>query len=205
MSVYIEGDKSNFISKNKVLALKTFLKNESLKENFDVKKLVINYKDYLKSGNFKITFSKPDFKVVLLSEEESKREELLRKLKSKSRSNILRERRKMEEELEKEKTSVGKNLFKKYEKALKMSGGQLPLPSKMMENKDDMNSLIELMKNPLFNSQLNNNPIIKKYYDSLVSNTLSSQDMSHIVKPELVEKSGIIHRIMEDNDTEEED
>lgn len=187
MSVYIEGDKSQFISKNKVLVLKNFLKNESKKEDFSLKKLVINDKDYLSSGSLKITYTKPDFKVILLTEEEAKREELLRKLRSKSRSNILRERRKMEEELEKEKTMVSKNLFKKYEKALKMTGGGLPLPSKMMENKDDMNNLIELMKNPLFNSQLNSNPLIKKYYD------------------ELVTQNGTQNIIKNDNDTEEED
>ena len=199
MSVFIEGDKSQFLSKNKVVALKNFLKNESKKEDFSLKKLVMNDKDYLKSGNFKITFSKPDFKVVLLSEEESKREELLRKLKSKSRSNILRERKKMEEELEKEKPSVGKNLFKKYEKALKMSGGALPLPSKMMENKDDMNSLVELMKNPLFSSQLNNNPMIKKYYDELVKNMDNNMHSSNL------QSNNLQSVIQNDNDTEEED
>jgi len=199
MSVFIEGDKSQFLSKNKVLALKNFLKNESKKEDFSLKKLVINDKDYLTSGSLKITFSKPDFKVILLTEEEAKREELLRKLKSKSRSNILRERKKMEEELEKEKASVGKNLFKKYEKALKMSGGALPLPSKMMENKDDMNSLVELMKNPLFNSQLNNNPMIKKYYDELVKNMDNNMHSSNL------QSTNLQSVIQNDNDTEEED
>jgi hypothetical protein len=202
MSVYIEGDKSQFISKNKVLALKNFLKNESKNEDFNLKKLVINDKDYLSSGSLKITFSKPDFKVVLLTEEKAKREELLRKLKSKSRSNILRERRKMEEELEKEKENVGKNLFKKYEKALKMSGGALPLPSKMMENKEDMNSLIELMKNPLFSSQLNNNPLIKKYYQGLVSNIESNNMNSQNISQSVISQSIISQN---DNDTEEED
>ena len=95
MSVYIEGDKSQFLSKNKVLNLKTLLRTESKKEDFNLKKLVINDKDYLSSGSLKITYTKPDFKVILLTDEEAKREELLRKLKSKSRSNVLRERRKM--------------------------------------------------------------------------------------------------------------
>lgn len=194
MSVYIEGDKSQFVSKNKILALKNFLKNESKKEDFSLKNLVINDKDYLSSGSLKVTYTKPDFKVTLLTEDETKREELLRKLKSKSRSNILRERKKMEEELEKEKASVGKNLFKKYEKALKMSGGALPLPSKMMENKDDMNSLIELMKNPLFSSQLNNNPMIKKYYQELVKNMDSN-----------LQSNNLQSNVHNDNDTEEED
>ena len=199
MSVFIEGDKSQFLSKNKVVALKNFLKNESKKEDFSLKKLVMNDKDYLTSGSLKISFSKPDFKVILLTEEEAKREELLRKLKSKSRSNILRERKKMEEELEKEKASVGKNLFKKYEKALKMSGGALPLPSKMMENKDDMNSLVELMKNPLFSSQLNNNPMIKKYYDELVKNMDNNMHSSNL------QSTNLQSVIQNDNDTEEED
>jgi hypothetical protein len=187
MSVYIEGDKSQFLSKNKVLALKTFLKNESLKENFDVKKLVINDKDYLTSGSLKITFSKPDFKVILVTENELKREELLRKIKSKSRSNVLKERRKMEEVLEKEKATIGKNLFKKYEKVLKMNGGELPLPSSMLENKDDMLRLMELMKNPILNNELKSNPMIKSYYDGLVKNMNNTQN------------------IKDDNDTEEED
>jgi hypothetical protein len=192
MSVYIEGDKSQFLSKNKVLALKTFLKNEAQKENFDVKKLDVNDKDYLKSGSLKISFTKPDFKVVLLTEEQTKRELLLRKIKSKSRSHILKERRKMEEELEKEKTTIGKNLFKKYEKALRMYGSDLPLPSKMLENKDDMSRLMEFMNNPAITQQLKSNPAIKSYYDGLVNNT------------ENVSQSNI-HSIQNDNDTEEED
>jgi hypothetical protein len=194
MSVFIEGDKSLFLSKNKVLALKTFLRNESKKEDFDFKKLVINEKDYLAKGSFKISFTKPDFKVTLLTEEEAKREELLRKLKSKSRSNMLRERKKFEQELDKEKASVSKNLFKKYEKALKMSGSNLPLPSKMMENKDDMATLMELMKNPLFGSQLNNNPMIKKYYNELVSQMNNTHSVSQSVS----------QSIINDTDTEEE-
>jgi hypothetical protein len=188
MSVYIEGDKSQFLSKNKVLALKTFLKNESQKENFDVKKLQLNDKDYLKSGSLKISFTKPDFKVVLLNEEQTKRELLLRKIKSKSRSHILKERKKMEEELEKEKTTIGKNLFKKYEKALRMYGSDLPLPSKMLENKDDMSRLMEFMNNPAITQQLKSNPAIKSYYDGLVNNT-----------------ENVIHSVQNDNDTEEED
>jgi hypothetical protein len=194
MSVYIEGDKSQFLSKNKVLALKTFLRNEGKKEDFDFKKLSVNDKDYLASGSLKITFTKPDFKVTLLTDEEAKREELLRKLKSKSRSNMLRERKKFEQELEKEKASVSKNLFKKYEKALKMSGSNLPLPSKMMENKDDMVTLMELMKNPLFGSQLNNNPMIKKYYNELVSQMNNTHSVSQSVSQSVINET----------DTEEE-
>jgi hypothetical protein len=194
MSVYIEGDKSQFLSKNKVLALKTFLRNEGKKEDFDFKKLSVNDKDYLASGSLKITFTKPDFKVTLLTDEEAKREELLRKLKSKSRSNMLRERKKFEQELEKEKASVSKNLFKKYEKALKMSGSNLPLPSKMMENKEDMSTLMELMKNPLFGSQLNNNPMIKKYYNELVSQMNNTHSVSQSVSQSVINET----------DTEEE-
>jgi hypothetical protein len=192
MSVYIEGDKSQFLSKNKVLALKTFLKNEAQKENFDVKKLQLNDKDYLKSGSLKISFTKPDFKVVLLTEEQTKRELLLRKIKSKSRGHILKERRKMEEVLEKEKNTIGKSLFKKYEKVLRMNGGELPLPSQMLENKDDMSRLMELMKNPILFNELKSNPAIKSYYDGLVNNM------------ENVSQSNI-HSVQNDNDTEEED
>jgi hypothetical protein len=207
MSVYIEGDKTQFLSKNKVLALKTFLKNESLKENFDVKTLVINNKDYLSSGSLKISYNKPDFKVLLLTEQESKREELLKKIKSKSRGHILKERKKFEEEMEKEKATVGKNLYKKYEKALKMSGSMgLPSPSKMMENPNDMLGLLELMKNPMFSNQLKSNPQVKNYYSELMNSLKDGLDGKFNLETNgLDKKAGVINNVKEDNDTEEED
>lgn len=163
MSVYINGDRSNFLSKGKIKKLKEELKKLEKPYNFSS----IKYKDYLKEGNgFTIKVTKNDFNVNIISEKEAKKEELRKKLRGKILSSSHNTSGAFHKVLNEEKKNVDKTLYKKYRQAL-ASGNKSNVipPSEVMANPDKYKQMISIFSSDMFKKQ--GSSAIRNYYETL--------------------------------------
>lgn len=215
MNVYIKGDRTNFLSKGKVKKLKEELKK--LEKPYDFNS--IKYKDYLKEGNgFTIKTIKNDFHVELISEKETKREELRKKLRGKILSSSHNTSSAFNKVLNEEKKNVDKNLYKKYRLAL-ASGNKSNVipPSEVMANPDKYKQMISIFSSDMFKKQ--GSSAVKNYYETLREKLnipkysppppKPPQNLDFSVPDKIVEKTQLneddTNDLNKDVETEEED
>lgn len=163
MSVFITGDRTNFISKGKIKKLKENLKKLEKPYNFDS----IKYKDYLKEGNgFTVKSMKNDFYVELISEEIAKKLELKKKLRDKIRNNSHNSMGSVHKVLNQERKNVDKNIYKKYRAALSESKQMnIMQPSEVLQNPEKYKNMISLFSSDMI--KVSKSSAIKNYYEAL--------------------------------------
>lgn len=210
LSVYIEGDRSLFLSKTAIERFKKDIKEK--------KPDMLNFQSYLKEGySFKIIVKDNTITATIISTKDELLEEkrkLLRQRLNRSKSIVMKNEEK--EKLDSLKRVLPDKLFKTYKDLVsKFQMPNIPSPDDMIKNPDRYRQQISTIMSTLNKVSDDNvaNNAIKKYFNAM-GNFLGVEPNS--VAPNLVE-SEISHthtnncnhtevdHINANSDTEEED
>ncbi len=165
MNVFIEGDRSSFVSKTAVDRFKNEVRASS-----DKLDLIDNSK-YLKEGFvFNITIKENTITAKICNEEELKLENKRKELKNRLRGAQRCRGGEQYKQLESLKRTVPDKIFKSYVNIIKNYGGaNIPSPLDVIENPDKFRTQISTImgtSKPVSNDmKLSNN--IKQYFTSL--------------------------------------
>ena len=201
LSVYIEGDRSVFKSKAGIDKFKTFVKEN---ETFNLLELSNKYlnENYLfelvnKTENeIKINIVKKD--II----KDDKREQLKKKINEmkKQRTNTTYPRA---------KTSEDSELYKEYDKANKLSNGNMPDINNILKNPEEYKEALEiLLNNPIMDKLGKNHPLTKCYKLLGEKIGISNKSSVSIVPNDNTESEEEAPKLVtstNDEDTEEED
>lgn len=165
MSVIIDGDKDNFLSKNAINRFKTDIKK------CDVKKISIEDGKYLKQGYvFNINFKDNTFYSNIISLEEHMKIERRKMLKNKLKKSSYQRSKNVKNDINSLKRTVPDKLFKSYMNLLKQYGSEnIPSPDEVIQNPEKFKQQISLImgKNGMVSNNTNVNNAIKKYFNDL--------------------------------------
>jgi len=199
LSVYIEGDRSLFLSKTAIDRFKKDVKEK--------KPDMLNFQSYLKEGySFKIITKDNSITATIISSKEELLEEkrkLLRQRLNRSKSVVMKNEEK--EKLESLKRVLPDKLFKTYKDLVsKFQMPNIPAPDDMIKHPDRYRQQISTIMSTLNKVSDNNvaNNAIKKYFKEM-GNFLG-------VEPDLPPTlssmpSNKVDYINTNSDTEEED
>ena len=211
LSVYIEGDRSLFISKTAVDRFKKDVKEK--------KPDMLNFQSYLKEGySFKITTNDSVITATIISTKEEQLEEkrkLLRQRLNRSKNIIMKNEEK--EKLESLKRVLPDKLFKTYKDLVtKFQMPNIPSPTDMIKYPDRYRQQISTIMSTLNKVSDDNvaNNAIKKYFNAmgnflgidpeteapLLQNTNSMSSHTHTDKCDHVD-----HINTNNSDTEDEE
>ena len=164
LSVYIEGDRSLFLSKTAIERFKKDVKEK--------KPDMLNFQSYLKEGySFKITTKENDITATIISTKEELLEEkrkLLRQRLNRSKSIVMKNEEK--EKLDSLKRVLPDKLFKTYKELVsKFQMPNIPAPDDMIKNPDRYRQQISTIMSTLNKVSDDNvaNNAIKKYFNAM--------------------------------------
>jgi hypothetical protein len=163
MNVFIEGDRSLFLSKTAVERFK--------KEIRDTKPDMVDSSKYLKQGYvFTIVVNENNINAKICNEEEIKLENKHKELKMRLRSAQRCRNGEQYKQLESLKRTIPDKIFKSYVNLIKNYGADnIPSPLEVMENPDKFRTQISAVmgsKKPVSNDMKLSNAI-KQYFTSL--------------------------------------
>ncbi len=199
LSVYIDGDRSLFKSKAGIEKFKTFVKEN---ETFNLLELSTKYLD---ENNIFELVNKTDieirFKIIKKEIIKDNRHQLKQKL------NEMKNKR-TNSNYSRPKSSVDAELYKEYDKANKMSKGNMPDISDILKNPDKYKDVLKMMLNNPIMDKLGKNHPLTKCYKLLGEKIGISNDPIALDNNENTESEEDVPTLVtstNDEDTEEED
>lgn len=206
-SVIINGDKTQFKSKNAINRFKKDLKNSNLK-------VELNHRDYFNEGYFYNMEKKGnDLNVSIITEQQYDKIKLKEKLRNRTtRTNLPRR-----SEISKIRKSVPKNVLKSYQDLMTTFNMPIPSPLEIMENPDMYKQLIQMYASGLnLTADAKANIKMTKYFKSLANmlniEPLNPESMSQHkdkIQETIVKVDNGVKEtetlVLNDEDTEEED
>lgn len=196
-SVYINGDRSVFLSKNSINRLK-----KDIRTMMDPTK--IESSNYInESHTLNVNVNDNNVTVNIVSTETNNREERRRKLRKMIRNGQKQRSGEMTKQMKSMKRTVPKNLFNSYKKAMAGFNFPLPSPSDVINDPEKFKNQISLMMSQMgrVSNDVNASGAIKNYFKQL-GDYLGIEPAQMNMNPE---PAPVVRAVPDGNETEDED